>query len=126
MYGRGRIEFVQDADGVVAEITTREPLDGSATVTIGVRHDADGPRYVQFTAHLSNDPGRSVSRFLDLSDGSIERRFMEEAVERGTMRCRWTAQGIEEAPRVDDRVEAALEATRGVGQDAWRAEVTAL
>ena len=137
MWGLGRISFTESADGVVGEIATREHLGwvGGAWTPPQVllyvkqaRHgDEPSRRYVLMTVRVTDDPGIALTRWLDLSQGSIERRFAEQALERGAARYAWTLQGVEAeqelSPELTESLRAALESTRGIDRDAWQDEL---
>jgi hypothetical protein len=160
MRERGRVDFVEADDGTVhVEVITRKPAGGVhpgrvwklsdhlkeyavGVSTVGVpdppgnRGLPPGWRYLSLRVMV--DPsGRSVTRRLDLYEGSDDRRIAAKLIEQSTVRFVWVNEQIElvrdifsfEGEPLREHLagwQEALENTRGVDRDAWREEIAEL
>jgi Domain of unknown function (DUF4253) len=153
VWGRGSIAFAEDAGGgLVVEVATREQLPGLVDrrstevpfdperhgrarldVTGVPEHKGEwgdlppGWRYIAVQAQVAKRPYVELTRWLDLSEGAAERRLASSVLESGLVWFRWVNEGVEVLVELVEPCRTtwaeALQATRGVTREAWRAEM---
>lgn len=158
MRQRARLEFVEAEDGTVhVEVLTRDPAGDlhawggvwtlsdeltAGAVLIDTSGVPDHPRtgwgdlppgwrYLSLRAKIEPGPtGRYVRRWLDLSEGSDDRRIVAKLVDQGAARFVWVKEGLEVVRELPDTTrqawKEALGNTRGVDRDAWQEEMAEL
>lgn len=149
MPARIKLECAEGPEGGVRiDVLTRRPLTESSGYTslpdprghleergfgFGVIGGPGGVepnwRYIEVSAVVDFDEfaQHNHRRWLDLSDGSHERRCMERIVAQDTVRVAWVREGVEIDLAIPESTRTAcaeaLAATRGVGSDEWREEL---